>query len=74
MPLAKRWRASAENKAAHRRAVIRLGGDYLLVEAKGHLRVGMSGLRHDVRHIGPGGEQKGNEGPAQRVRRHVGPR
>jgi hypothetical protein len=30
--------------------VIRLGGDDLGIEAKGHLRVGMSGLRHDVGH------------------------
>lgn len=51
--------------------MIRLGGDYLGVEAKGHLRVGMPRLRHDVGHIGPCYEQEGNEGTAQRVRRHV---
>ena len=31
----------------------------------------MTRLRHDVRHIGPRCEQEGNEGAAQRVRRHV---
>lgn len=39
--------------------MIRLGGDYLGVEAKGHLRMGMSRLCHDVGHIGPCCEQEG---------------
>lgn len=51
--------------------MIGLGCDHLGVEAKGHLRVGMARLRHDVGHIGPRCEQEGNEGAAQRVRRHV---
>lgn len=51
--------------------MIRLGGNYLGVEAKGHLRVGMSRLRHYVGHIGPCREQEGNEGKVQRVRRHA---